>query len=82
MLRQHNDLQYLRMMLTDVDTFVAQEIIILLEDINSTGPKQVKTQPRCTYHDAIYHLQRGIGFIEAILQDPFRYINIPQRTFE
>lgn len=75
-LLQDNGQLLFKQLLIDRNTFGGQEIIIIMEDMRTTGPSHLRTIPRRRLTEATYNLPVGVMFIKAILEDPLRYMDI------
>lgn len=67
---------YIRVHIMDRETFTFQEVLILLDNLYTTGPNKVKTIPAQRFKPEVHELVPGIDFIVKLITDPYRYIDI------
>lgn len=54
-----------------------QEILIHLDNIYTTGLRDLRTEPPQLYREEIYNLTDGLQFLLRILSFPSRYLQLP-----
>lgn len=73
---EENEVPYIKIRQFDLATLEIQDILITLEDIDSTGIAQVKTNPSRLFHQDIHAIHPGMDFIMAIVRNPRQFIDI------